>query len=106
MIRAWFALFEVLGKRLNFVRKELQRYINDAHTAAYTDMLTGIGNRNAYIDMTKSLDAEISASTAENPADFSVAIFDINGLKQINDSLGHEYGDFVITFRNFKGKRS
>ena len=89
--------FEVLGRRLNFVRKELQRYINDAHTAAYTDMLTGIGNRNAYIDMTKSLDAEISASTAENPADFSVAIFDINGLKQINDSLGHEYGDFVIT---------
>lgn len=89
--------FEVLGKRLNFVRKELQRYINDAHTAAYTDMLTGIGNRNAYIDMTKILDAEISASTAEKTADFSLAIFDINGLKQINDNLGHEYGDFVIT---------
>ena len=29
-------------------------------------------------------------------ADFSVAVFDINGLKSVNDSYGHEAGDLLI----------
>lgn len=84
--------FEVLGTRLKFMRHELQKYIEDAHELAYTDALTGAGNRNAYIDTLKRLDKEIS----EGHADFYIAVFDINGLKNANDKYGHEFGDFLI----------
>jgi diguanylate cyclase (GGDEF)-like protein len=33
---------------------------------------------------------------AEGRAAFSVAVFDVNSLKEINDRLGHERGDEVI----------
>ena len=84
--------FEELSGRLKAVRDELQRYIDDAHKLAYTDALTGSANRNAYIDAIKGLNKEIK----EGKADFSLAVFDINGLKNSNDTFGHEYGDLMI----------
>ena len=84
--------FEELSGRLTYVRDELQRYIDDAHKLAYTDSLTGSANRNAYIDVLKQLNKDIKEGTA----DFSIAVFDINGLKNSNDSFGHEYGDLMI----------
>ena len=84
--------FEELSRRLKAVRDELQRYIDDAHKLAYTDALTGSANRNAYIDAIKGLNKEIK----EGKADFSLAVFDINGLKNSNDTFGHEYGDLMI----------
>ena len=69
--------FGLLESKLHFLRKELQQYISEAHLMAYTDSLTGLGNRNAYTEVIKRMDAKI----AEGTADFSVAVFDINGLK-------------------------
>ena len=85
-----FALFE---SKLKFLREELQNYITEAHSMAYTDLLTGLGNRNAYTKTIKRLNTQIVVGTA----DFSVAVFDINGLKQANDKFGHEFGDLMIT---------
>ena len=31
-----------------------------------------------------------------NISDFAIAVFDLNGLKQINDTLGHQAGDQYI----------
>ena len=59
---------------------------------AIKDALTGIGNKAAYIDRTKELDRKIAAGNAA----FSVAVFDLNGLKAINDKQGHECGDIAI----------
>ena len=84
--------FEELSGRLKVVRDELQRYIDDAHKLAYTDALTGMTNRNAYIDLLKGLNQTIK----DGRADFSLAVFDINGLKNSTDSFGHEYGDLMI----------
>ena len=84
---------EELSDRLNFVRKELRLYIEDAHDMAYTDVLTGCGNRNAYFDILKKIDEKIAGDSA----DFAIAVFDINGLKGANDTFGHEYGDLLIT---------
>ncbi len=84
--------FEELCVRLKFVRKELQKFIEDAHEMAYTDALSGIGNRNAYIEAIKCLRAGIK----QGKANFSIAVFDINGLKNANDSYGHEFGDLMI----------
>ena len=32
----------------------------------------------------------------EGMADFAVVVFDVNGLKRVNDELGHEFGDKLI----------
>ena len=84
--------FELLESKLHFIRDELKQYINDAREMAYTDALTGLGNRTAYFEEINRLDAQIVAGTAN----FSVAVFDINGLKKANDNLGHEFGDLLI----------
>ncbi len=59
---------------------------------AVTDALTGLWNKTAYIENTRTLDEEIRDGCCA----FSVAAFDMNGLKQINDTYGHEYGDMAI----------
>lgn len=56
---------------------------------AYTDPLTGIPNRRSYDDCLKALE--------EKPDDFALVAVDVNGLKHINDTLGHEMGDLLIT---------
>ena len=84
--------FEELSCRLKFVREELSQYIADAHELAYTDALTGSANRNAYIEAISDLNEKIM----EAEADFSIAVFDINGLKNCNDNFGHEFGDLLI----------
>lgn len=76
---------------------EANRKLEDANRRlsemAITDALTGIGNKTAYIEKARELDEK----TKTGPYIFSVAVFDMNGLKRINDSCGHEYGDFAIT---------
>ena len=84
--------FEELSEKLNYVRNELQQYIDDAHELAYTDALTGASNRNAYIEAAEVLNDLM----LDSEIDFSVAVFDINGLKNANDSFGHEFGDLMI----------
>ena len=85
--------FEILESKLKFMRTELKQYISDARAKAFADALTGLGNRNAYLDAMKRYDAKI----AQGDAKFALAVFDINGLKEGNDRFGHEYGDLMIT---------
>ena len=54
---------------------------------SYTDSLTGLFNRNRYI---QDLDKKISA-----PQPVGVLFVDLNGLKEINDQFGHDRGDEV-----------
>ena len=54
---------------------------------AYTDSLTSIENRNAFIKMENEI--KIDSNT-------SFIIMDINGLKRLNDTSGHHYGDKLI----------
>ncbi len=56
-----------------------------------TDVLTGVNSRYAYVSELKSLN-----SANEIPQDLAVFSIDINGLKKINDTLGHEAGDELI----------
>ena len=54
------------------------------------DPLTNVNNRIAYEDKEKFLQAEINS---EAGCDFAIALFDVNNLKLINDSYGHDAGD-------------
>lgn len=57
-------------------------------TLAYTDQLTSLGNRLAY-------SKQISV-VQEEKKDCYVVLMDIDGLKYVNDTYGHKYGDAII----------
>ena len=60
---------------------------------AYTDALTNMKNRTAYERFTRKQVLKYRGNTG---ASFVVAILDINGFKNINDTQGHIAGDEVL----------
>ncbi len=64
-----------------------------ASEMAYVDALTGAGNKNAYETMLDQLQEKI-----DKKEDLKMAIMmaDINNLKYVNDTFGHEKGDKYI----------
>ena len=56
------------------------------------DMLTGVYNRNC---MNVNVD-ELATKLKLHPQPFSVAFCDLNGLKSINDKIGHNDGDRLL----------
>lgn len=82
-----------LAKSVSLMAQEIKEYFAYIHSQAYTDAMTGVGNKAAYMDVVKRMETKIS----EGMATFIVIVFDINGLKNVNDNLGHEYGDMLIT---------
>ena len=83
---------EALGSRIRYIQSEMKDFLEYAHTMAYTDALTGVKNTSAYIEAQTRLEPGILDKTA----DFYLIVFDINGLKEINDRYGHAMGDRVI----------
>lgn len=81
-----------LGDKILSMQETLRREIANVHHQAYIDALTSVDNKAAYLDAVKRLDEDIQKGSAK----FSVAIFDINGLKDINDNYGHEIGDLAL----------
>ncbi len=82
-----------LAGSIRSMQKELREYFSYVHEQAYTDAMTGVGNKSAYMNITRSLERKIEEKLAE----FAIVVFDVNGLKTINDDHGHEYGDMLIT---------
>jgi diguanylate cyclase (GGDEF)-like protein len=60
--------------------------------AAYHDALTGLPNRNYFIDTLK----ELLAESNDEELNFAVLLLDLKNFKTINDSLGHSMGDKLI----------
>jgi diguanylate cyclase len=61
-------------------------------TEVRTDALTGLSNRRAFDEALTSL----LAMKKRYKSAFSVAIFDIDYFKKVNDELGHLHGDQVL----------
>jgi diguanylate cyclase (GGDEF)-like protein len=59
---------------------------------AYTDDLTGLANRRAFEDR---LDVALTAHRRDGKP-VGVVVVDVNGLKRINDRLGHIVGDSAL----------
>ncbi|MBP5279528.1 MAG: GGDEF domain-containing protein, partial [Erysipelotrichaceae bacterium] len=70
--------------------EEYTRRLEQAQTQASIDALTRVKNRHAYLDAEEKLDQRIS--DGEKP-EFSIVILDVNDLKMINDTRGHQAGD-------------
>lgn len=60
--------------------------------AANIDALTHVKNKRAFVSEEERLDRAIKEGNAE----FAVAVIDMNNLKAINDTYGHEEGDEAI----------
>ena len=60
---------------------------------ANTDPMTGVKSKHAYLEFEKLLNSRIEEGIAEN---FEIIVFDVNGLKHINDTQGHKAGDAYI----------
>ena len=60
---------------------------------ANMDSMTGVRNKHAYSEAETALNEQISAKEAGGLA---VLVCDINGLKYVNDTQGHEAGDKLI----------
>lgn len=58
----------------------------------YTDMLTGVRNRNAMNNRVSG----IVADSAQQEVPFGVVFADLNGLKTANDTHGHSAGDLLL----------
>ena len=77
-------------------KKREQEQIEQIGTAkelAYTDALTGVYSRIAYVELEEKIDKKIADNEADN---FALIVFDLNYLKLINDKLGHFTGDQYI----------
>lgn len=66
---------------------------DEARTAAFTDPMTGVKSKHAFLQSEKQYNLAIEEKTAHP---FAVAVCDVNGLKVINDTLGHKAGDEYI----------
>ena len=76
----------------NREKKQLQE-IKDTRELAYIDPLTGVKNKHAFVE----LEAKIDQLIHDNKIDeFALIIFDLNDLKLVNDTYGHEAGDQYI----------
>ncbi len=66
--------------------------VADLRRLAFTDALTGLANRRA---VDARLDEALRAHTRDG-AVVSLVVCDVNGLKRVNDQLGHEMGDRLL----------
>ena len=84
---------EALGQKIQTMQKDMAVYLEFLQKQAYTDSLTKVGSSTAYHELVEKLEEAIQ----NDKAAFSVAVFDVNSLKMINDKFGHESGDRIIT---------
>ena len=66
---------------------------DQARTAASTDPLTGVKSKYAFSVQEGKMEELVASGEA---GQFGVVICDVNGLKKINDTLGHKAGDEYV----------
>ena len=66
---------------------------DQARNTALTDPMTGVKSKHAFLLSQKDYDTSIEEKSAKP---FAVAVCDVNGLKVINDTMGHKAGDEYI----------
>ena len=98
---------EDLANSMKRMEQDINRHIadflgaeqkaNEMKHLADKDALTGMNNKRLYFEIEEKINAEIKAGKAK----FAVTMIDLNDLKVINDTYGHEKGDeAIVTLAN------
>ena len=87
--------YEVLNKLHDSLEREkiTGKELDFTKALVYIDPLTGAKSKHAFVEIESKIDKMIADGKINS---FSIVVFDINGLKIINDTKGHEYGDMYI----------
>ena len=73
--------------------QEAQQKLGTARSLAYTDPLTGVKSKHAFVECEADFDRRIDEKSIQA---FGVIVGDLNGTKTVNDTLGHRAGDEFI----------
>ena len=87
------ASIDALEKHIQSMQTELKTQIAHVHGKAFTDGLTGVKSKQAYLETEEALNQKLT--NGELPY-FAIVVCDVNGLKRVNDTLGHKAGDEYI----------
>ncbi|MCR5418508.1 MAG: GGDEF domain-containing protein [Lachnospiraceae bacterium] len=102
IMRVFYVIFLfimlIIFLRLSIVRNEQAMLAEKYKLESRTDALTGLLNKGAYIEKESELTAKLMNGREKKEKEFSFAIMslDLNYLKKVNDTLGHEEGDYFI----------
>jgi diguanylate cyclase (GGDEF)-like protein len=83
---AWYAIRQVGHATRELAEREAQ-----AQKMAHEDVVTGLSNRRRTLDM---LDRALAGRRADRVV--TLAFLDVDGFKEINDTLGHQGGDELL----------
>lgn len=83
LVLAYQAIAESMGLM------QLGRESEKMKNIAYSDALTCMGNRSAFMDM-------VSQINPQEYKEYGIAMFDLNNLKTFNDIHGHSAGDYYL----------
>ena len=75
-------------------KEEHNKNLQSANLMARRDEPTGIRNKNAFIELSGSMDKKIGSGEQDYP--FGIVMCDVNDLKLLNDTRGHSFGDETI----------
>lgn len=82
-----FVMLIVVFEAMNYAADSTRKL----HEASFIDKPTGLYNKRSFEDLKEHLKA-----SGKIPQNFIVITADLNGLKRVNDNLGHEAGDELI----------
>jgi diguanylate cyclase (GGDEF)-like protein len=88
MLGLYLSFFPILKR----VTRTLRSQMDEIQHKAYHDDLTGLPNRTLFNDQ-----AELAVAEAnENATRLAVMLLDLDGFKEVNDTLGHDSGDRLL----------